>query len=51
MLSRDSLALRQYLKKATPDIDTTFYYECDSCGHEVVDMSMPIEVEFFWPGA
>ena len=50
MLSRDSLALRKHLKQITPDIDSTFYYECNSCGHEVVDMQLPIDVGFFWPG-
>ena len=50
MLSRDSLALRKYLKEATPDVDTTIYYECGSCGHEVTNMQLPIDVGFFWPG-
>ncbi len=50
MLSRDSLALRSYLKEATPDIDTTFSFECPHCQHEVEKMAMPINVNFFWPG-
>lgn len=50
MLSRDSLALRKHLKQITPDIDTTFYYECNSCGHEMANMQLPIDVGFFWPG-
>ena len=50
MLSRDSLALRKHLKEVTPDIDTTIYFECPSCGHEVVNMQLPIDVGFFWPG-
>lgn len=50
MLSRDSLALRNHLKEVTPDIDTTFYYECPACGHEVSNMQLPIGVGFFWPG-
>jgi len=50
MLSRDSLALREFLKKVTPDIDTVFHYECGNCGHEVTKMAMPITVQFFWPG-
>jgi len=50
MLSRDSLALREFLKKVTPDIDTVFHYECGNCGHEVPKMAMPITVQFFWPG-
>ena len=50
MLSRDSLALREYLKSITPDIDTVFHFECGNCGHEIPKMAMPITVQFFWPG-
>jgi hypothetical protein len=50
MLSRDSLALREFLKKITPDVDTTFHYECDNCGHTNHKMAVPITVSFFWPG-
>lgn len=50
MLSRDSLALREFLKANTPDIDTTFHHVCDHCGHETPKMAMPITVKFFWPG-
>lgn len=50
MLSRDSLALRTYLKEVTPDIDTTFSFTCPSCGYEQEKMTMPINVNFFWPG-
>ena len=51
MLSRDSLALREYLKKVTPDIDTTFAFDCSNCDYENLKMAMPITVQFFWPGA
>ncbi len=50
MLSRDSLALRSYLKSCTPDIDTTFTFTCPSCGHEQENMNLPIGINFFWPG-
>lgn len=50
MLSRDSLALREYLKTITPEIDTTYHYECENCGHENHKMAVPITVSFFWPG-
>lgn len=50
MFSRDSLALRTHLKAITPDIDTTFGFECPSCSHEMPNMSLPIDVGFFWPG-
>ena len=50
MLSRDSLALRNHLKETTPDIDTTFAYECPACSYEIPKMQLPIDVGFFWPG-
>lgn len=50
MLSRDSLALRQYLKEVTPDIDTTFTFACPHCDYEQEKMALPIGVGFFWPG-
>lgn len=50
MLSRDSLALREYLKAITPEIETNFHYECGNCGHENHKMAVPITVSFFWPG-
>lgn len=51
MLSRDSFALREYLKKVTPDIDTTFAFDCNNCDYENLKMAVPITVQFFWPGA
>lgn len=50
MLSRDSMALRTYLKEVTPDLDTTFVFNCSSCGHEQLNMNLPIGISFFWPG-
>ena len=50
MLSVNSLALRKFLKEATPDTDTTFHYSCDACEYEQPKMAMPIGVGFFWPG-
>ena len=51
MLSRDSLALRNFLKDITPDIDTTFEFACPSCDYVQEKMAMPITVGFFWVGA
>lgn len=50
MLSRDSLALREYLKNTTPEISTNFHYECGNCQHTNEKMAVPITVSFFWPG-
>ena len=49
MLSRDSLALRTYLKEITPDIDTTFSFTCPHCDFVQEKMALPINVIFFWP--
>lgn len=48
LTSRDSLALRQFIRKVTPDIDSTFNFTCNSCGHEE-RVAVPITANFFWP--
>ena len=50
-LSRDSLAFRQNLELINPDVDMTIYFECPECGHEQADMTLPMNVNFFWPRA
>jgi hypothetical protein len=47
-ISRDSLAFRKHLDEVTPDVDMTYYFECQACGHEE-SISIPLTVEFFWP--
>ena len=46
LLARDSLFLRQEIKKVTPDIDLT--QEIDIEG-ETVEVAIPMTVNFFWP--
>ena len=46
MLARDSVALRNYIKEISPDIDMTSEIEI---GGETVSVSIPLTVEFFWP--
>tara|TARA_Y100000034_G_C6842501_1_gene381297 strand:+ start:246 stop:1010 length:765 start_codon:yes stop_codon:yes gene_type:complete len=46
MLSRDSLALRDYLTKITPDIILKQDADLDD---ETVEVDIPMTVEFFWP--
>ena len=46
MLSRDSVALRNYINNISPDIDLTSEIEI---GGEAVSVSIPLTVEFFWP--
>ena len=50
MVSRDALALRQYIKKNTPDVDLNFNFTCGSCSHEE-RLGVPLTVSFFWPDA
>jgi len=46
LLARDSVALRNYIRDISPDIDLTSEVEI---GGEAVDVSIPLTVEFFWP--
>lgn len=48
LFSQDSLAIREKMGDITPDMDTTYQFCCDSCGHEEV-ISIPMGVGFFWP--
>jgi hypothetical protein len=50
LLSKDSLALRNYVKNMTPDIDMNFDFKCGQCNHEE-RMGIPIAVSFFWPNS
>lgn len=51
LLSRDSLSLRKYIQEVSPDTKMEFMFECPHCGHEVLNMAMPMTVSFFWPRA
>jgi len=46
MLSRDSLALREYLIKVTPDIELKQEVEMEG---ELVEVDIPLTANFFWP--
>lgn len=48
--SRDSLALRSYVKENSPDLDMTFEFSCDECGNEE-RVTVPLTAQFFWPDA
>ena len=48
LMSRDSLALRKYIRDNMPDIDTTFDFSCSHCGLERKE-DTPMGVSFFWP--
>ena len=50
-LSRDSLAFRKHIETMSPDVDMTIPFECEHCGHEEPSIQMPMNVNFFWPGA
>ena len=47
-LAVDSLALREYLKSITPDIDMSYNFECSLCAYEE-EVAVPMTVRFFWP--
>lgn len=49
ILALDAKALRDEIYRVAPDIDMTFYFECEDCGHEE-RMNVPIGINFFWPG-
>lgn len=48
MVSRDSLALRKYLRSISPVVDSTYDFSCEHCGHEERS-GVPMTVQFFWP--
>ena len=49
MLSRDSIVLRDEIKKFTPDIDMTQDVELEE--GEVVKVNIPMTTNFFWPSS
>ncbi len=49
LLSRDSMALREYMVTMTPDLDLTYNYVTDDGTEQ--EMTVPMTVEFFWPSA
>jgi hypothetical protein len=48
LMSRDSLALRNYVRATMPDINTDFDFSCAHCGLERKEET-PMGVNFFWP--
>lgn len=48
LLSKDSMALRGYIKTITPELDLGFNFVCEHCGAEE-RMDVPMTVQFFWP--
>ena len=47
-LSRDSRAFRDHLSKMVPDVDLSFNFTCEACGH-FERTGIPLTAEFFWP--
>lgn len=50
LLASDARALREYMKKVTPDIDTTFTF-VGSDGYTQEGVELPLGVSFFYPSA
>jgi phage FluMu protein Com len=48
LLSKDSVKLRELIRKLSPDVDMSFNFKCENCGHEE-RMGVPMTVQFFWP--
>jgi hypothetical protein len=48
LISKDSLALRTYIRESMPDINSTFDFSCAHCGLEREEET-PMGVSFFWP--
>lgn len=46
--ARDSRHLRSVYEKASPNVDMTQNFECDTCGY-ITDMEVPFTPDFFWP--
>jgi hypothetical protein len=45
----DSRSLRKYISSVSPDIDLTFHFECEECGHANDETTVPMGTGFFWP--
>tara|TARA_R110002020_G_scaffold217811_1_gene425609 strand:+ start:672 stop:1481 length:810 start_codon:yes stop_codon:yes gene_type:complete len=43
----DSRIIRNEYKKINPDVDMSFDFQCDECGHDQ-GMEVPITANFFW---
>ena len=50
LLSRDSIVLRNEIKKNTPDLDLSFDFTCEHCDNNE-RMDVPMTVQFFWPNS
>jgi hypothetical protein len=50
LVSRDSIALRNNIKKNSPDLDMAFDFACEHCTHSE-RMDVPMQAQFFWPDA
>lgn len=48
LLAKDSLALRKNMRETTPDIDFSFDFKCNNCGHER-RQDIPMGLSFLWP--
>jgi len=46
--SLDARHLRKVIALATPNIDLTQHFECNSCDHEQ-ELEVPLTADFFWP--
>ena len=50
LFAADSKAFREHIKEISPGIDFSINFVCKDCDTECL-MSLPIGLDFFWPGA
>tara|TARA_R110000851_G_scaffold200315_8_gene351532 strand:- start:62 stop:940 length:879 start_codon:yes stop_codon:yes gene_type:complete len=50
LLAMDSRALRKYMRELQPDVDLNLCFDDNATGEEFF-MDLPIDTNFFWPGA
>lgn len=48
LISKDSIAFRNYARSISPEMDMTFNFTCQHCSNEE-RMDVPMTVQFFWP--
>lgn len=48
LLSKDSMALRAYIREISPELDMAFNFTCEHCVNQE-RMDIPMTVSFFWP--
>jgi hypothetical protein len=51
LFAMDSRAFREHIQQTQPDVDLSFDFTCTECMEHNDKVDIPIDVNFFWPGA